>query len=220
MKWRERAGHRRVRRGVGRGRGAGCGRRVGRGRRQGWQLPVGSILLLQEILTSTHQVISVQCSWYYWSGYFSALLRWVCTVRINATKWLVTASLAYAKTKKHSKRSTYLRFSADQLTNRKMMCFIDGLLLMRINAIRSYRQARDKSSSQYMVRLDQLMSCNRFESMGSFLHVVTPTKGAQLASHRLKKILPLHNYVKRRWMDLYQPLQELSIDERMVKSKA
>ena len=64
------------------------------------------------------------------------------------------------------------------------------------------------------------MSRNRFESIGSFLHVVTPTEEAQLASHRLKKILPLHNYVKRRCMDLYQPLQELSIDERMVKSKA
>ena len=71
-----------------------------------------------------------------------------------------------------------------------------------------------------MVRLLQLMSRNRFEAIGSFLHVVTPAEEAQLASHPLKKILPLHNYVKSKCLELYQPLQELSVDERMVKSKA
>lgn len=133
---------------------------------------------------------------------------------------LVTATLAYAEMKKHSKWSTYLRFTAHLLTNEEMMCFIGCFLLMSINSVRSYRQAWDKNSSQFMIRLLQLMSRNRFEAIGSFLHVVTPTEEAQLADHPLKKILPLHNYIKNKCMELYQPLKEISIDERIVKSKA
>ena len=33
-------------------------------------------------------------------------------------------------------------------------------------------------------------------------------------------MLPLHNHMKQRCSELYEPLPELSIDERMVKSKA
>lgn len=97
------------------------------------------------------------------------------------------------------------------------MCFIGCFLLMSINSVCSYRQAWDKNSSQFMIRLLQLISRNRFEAIGSFLHVVTPTEEAQLADHPLKKILPLHNYIKNK---CYQPLKEISIDERIVKSKA
>ena len=38
-----------------------------------------------------------------------------------------------------------------------------------------------------------------------------------MADHKLRIILPYHN---RKCSDLYQPLRELSIDERMVKTKA
>ena len=37
---------------------------------------------------------------------------------------------------------------------------------------------------------------------------------------RLRKLLPLVERVKDRCLELYQPVCELSIDERMVKSKA
>ena len=36
----------------------------------------------------------------------------------------------------------------------------------------------------------------------------------------MKKILPLHNKIKTKCFDLYQSLMQLSVDERMVKSKA
>ena len=36
----------------------------------------------------------------------------------------------------------------------------------------------------------------------------------------LKKIRPFHEFVKRVSMEFYQPLREVSVDERMVKSKA
>ena len=100
------------------------------------------------------------------------------------------------------------------------MCFLGCLLLLSVNSVRSYRHAWEKKSSQFMVRLLQLMSRNRFETIGSFLHIVTPAEEVQLANHPLKKILPLHDYIKGKCLEVYQPLQELSVDERMVKSKA
>ena len=71
-----------------------------------------------------------------------------------------------------------------------------------------------------MPQLKCLMSRNRFEAIGSFFHVVTLDEETQFSDHHLKKILPLNEVLRKRCFDLYQPLQELSVDERMVKSKA
>ena len=89
------------------------------------------------------------------------------------------------------------------------MCFLGCLLLLSVNSVRSYRHAWEKKSRQFMVRLLQLMSRNQFETIGSFLHIVTPAEEVQLANHPLKKILPLHDYIKGKCLELYQPLQEL-----------
>ena len=64
------------------------------------------------------------------------------------------------------------------------------------------------------------MSRNRFEALSSFFHVVTPDEETEHASHQLKKILFLHNHMKTKCKELYQPLQQVSVDKRMVKSKA
>ena len=64
------------------------------------------------------------------------------------------------------------------------------------------------------------MPRNRFEVISCFFHVVTPEEEANLANDPLKKIRPLHGSIRTRCLEYYQPLRELSIDERMVKSKA
>ncbi len=43
---------------------------------------------------------------------------------------------------------------------------------------------------------------------------------AELSQHRLKEILPFQEHVKGRCLEFYQPLQQLSTDDRVVKSKA
>lgn len=73
---------------------------------------------------------------------------------------------------------------------------------------------------QVLVKLVDLMSRHRFEEIGAFLHAVAPDEERILGNHPLKKILPIHNYMKSKCLEVYQPLQELSVDERMVKSKA
>ena len=56
--------------------------------------------------------------------------------------------------------------------------------------------------------------------MGCFLHVVSPEEEEATKSNRLKKLLPLLSHIKEKCFEYYQPVQQLSIDERMVKSKS
>ena len=100
------------------------------------------------------------------------------------------------------------------------MRYIGVLLLLSISSTRSYRQAWNVRSSQVLVHLLDLMSRNRFETISAFFHVVTTDEEAELEGDPLQKIRPLHDKIKSTCLELYQPLRELSIDERMVKSKA
>ena len=66
------------------------------------------------------------------------------------------------------------------------------------------------------MHLMELMSRHRFEEIGCFLHVVSKDEERKLGNHPLKKILPLFMSMKLKCLALYQPLCELSVDERMV----
>ena len=133
---------------------------------------------------------------------------------------LVTATNDYAEKNKQNKPNMYERFRRHPLTTEEMMSYLGCLLLLSINSVRNYRQAWNESSSQYLVNLRRLLSRDRFEQISSFLHIVTTEEETQLSPHKLKKILPLHDNIKKKCLNLYQPLQQLSVDERMVKSKA
>lgn len=65
-----------------------------------------------------------------------------------------------------------------------------------------------------------LMSCNRFETISLFFHLVTVRQEEEKKDHPLRKVLPLHSHMKEKCFELYQPFAHLSIDECMVKSKA
>lgn len=49
-----------------------------------------------------------------------------------------------------------------------------------------------------------------------FLHLVSAREEDEHKGHSLRKVLPLYNHI-RKCLELYQPLPELSIDERMVE---
>ena len=86
--------------------------------------------------------------------------------------------------------------------------------------MRNHRKAWSSARAQVLCRLGELMTCQRFELLGCFLHVVTPKEEEDMASDRLRKIFPLVDHVKAKCLEYYQPLQHLSVDERMVKSKS
>ena len=69
------------------------------------------------------------------------------------------------------------------------------------------------------MRLHDFMSHNKFQAINTFLHVVSVDEELQNEGDALKKVHPLHDHVKKAALEYYQPLQELSVDERMVKSK-
>ena len=132
----------------------------------------------------------------------------------------IEATNAYAEEKKHTKKAMYRRFKYKQLTNDEMKRFVTVLLLLGITGVRSYTKAWNSRNAQYILRLNELMTRNRYEAIASFFHIVTPEEETSFSNHPLRKILPFHEYMKRKCRELYQPLQQLSVDERMVKSKA
>ena len=113
----------------------------------------------------------------------------------------------------------YRRFKVETLTVQEMWRFLAILILLGINKVRNIRQVWNPNNAQVMATLFRLMTRHRFETIASFLHVVSAAEEQQMANDPLKKIKPLHDYIKRKCFDLYQPLQEVSIDERMVKNK-
>jgi DNA excision repair protein ERCC-6 len=133
---------------------------------------------------------------------------------------LVTATNDYAEKNRNTKANMYRRFRRHPLSCEEIMCYLGCLLLLSINSVRNYSYAWKETSSQYLINLHRLLSKDRFEQISSFLHIVTTAEESNLSPHKLKKILPLHETIKKRCLSLYQPLQQLSIDERMVKSKA
>ena len=102
----------------------------------------------------------------------------------------------------------------------ELFSYIGSLLLLGLHGVRNHRYAWSTKKAQTLVRLSELLTCEQYELIGTFLHLVTPAEEQELSGNRLCKILPLHNYIKSRCFDLYQPNRQLSIDERMVKSKA
>ena len=130
---------------------------------------------------------------------------------------IVRSTLSYAESRKEQKKR-YTLFMTKPLTNEEVKAFLGCLILLGIHNVWNYRKAWSESRAQYFICLQDLMTCQRFELIGTFLHVVTIEEA--MKEDQLRKIRPLYDHIKERCLDLYQPLQHLSVEERMVKSKA
>ena len=133
---------------------------------------------------------------------------------------IIQSTLAYAEHKKDEMSVSYQNFMSISFTKLELFSYIGCLLLLSLLGVRNHRYGWSTKKAQTVVRLTELMTCAHYELIGTFLHLVTPTEEEELSENRLSKILPLYNYLKSRCSDLYQPNIQLSIDERMVKSKA
>ena len=110
--------------------------------------------------------------------------------------------------------------SGQSLDRDELRRYLGVPILLGINRTRNYAMAWNKKTSQYLPNLTNLMTRHRYEAISSFIHLVTPEEEAANSTDPLEKILPLYQHIEKKCLDLHQPLQELSIDERMVKSKA
>ena len=111
-----------------------------------------------------------------------------------AVERIRTCTLSYAESKKSEKKKRYDLFIKQKLTKTVLMAFIGVLILLGIHRVRNHRKAWSSARAQVIVRLSDLMTCQRFELVGSFLHVVSPEE-VTMASNRLRKLLPLLNHI-------------------------
>ena len=145
----------------------------------------------------------------------------------------IEATNAYAEEIKHTKKAMYRQFKYKQLT--KTVLLLLGITRVRSytkawnsrnaqyilrlsTGVRSYTKGWNSRNAQYILRLNELMTRNRYEAIASFFHIVIPEEEASFGNHPLRKILLFQEYMKRKCCELYQPFQQLSVDERMVKS--
>ena len=133
---------------------------------------------------------------------------------------LILATTSYAEHNKNRKKGRYAIFKKKPLTRGLLIAFLGVLILLGIHGVRNYRKAWSASRAQVMIRLNDLMTCQTFEVIGSFIHAITIEEECGMVSDPLRKIRPLQDLIKTKCQLLYQPCQFLSIDERMVKSKA
>ena len=63
----------------------------------------------------------------------------------------------------------------------------------------------------------KILSRNRYQALSAFLHVVDPANATP--GYKLRKVEEFLAAFKERCKVLYQPMQKLAVDERMVKSK-
>ena len=133
---------------------------------------------------------------------------------------VMQSTLSYAEQNKERKKGRYNLFKRKPLTRGVLMAFLGVLILLGIHGVRNYRKAWSEARAQVMIRLNDLMTCQRFELIGCFLHVITSEEEAAMASDPLRKIRPLQEHIKKKCLQFYQPCQYLSINERMVNSKA
>ena len=102
------------------------------------------------------------------------------------------------KRKKNTKKGNVQAFKYKQLTNDEMNRFVTVLLLLGITGVRSYTKAWNSRNAQYILCLNELMTRNRYEAIASFFHIVTPEEETSFGNHPLRKILPFHEYMKRK----------------------
>ena len=131
---------------------------------------------------------------------------------------ILNCTFVHAEYKKNERgRGTYELFIRKKA---EIVAFLGALILLGVHSVRNHRKAWSVSKAQHLTKLHDLMTCQRFEIIGCFLHVVTPSEEEAAAGDHLRKLRPFLDHLKFNCFTYYQPLQNLRIDERIVKSKS
>ena len=86
--------------------------------------------------------------------------------------------------------------------------------LVKVSSLRKYWSTR---SPYHGLWARAVMSRNIYFALMSMLHVVDPL--LEVAGNKLRKVHSLIDHFRRKCKELYQPSQNVAIDERMVKSR-
>ena len=154
------------------------------------------------------------------TGSWSALNLFKLFFDTSIMDRILRCTYAYAESKKDSKKGRYKLFMKKRVGISHLFAFIGALILLGIHGVRNHRKAWSTARAQVLYRLRDLLTCQLFELIGTFIHVVTPAEEDAASGNPLRKIQPLVDHIKAKCFEFYQPRKEVCIDERMVKSKA
>ena len=101
-----------------------------------------------------------------------------------------------------------------------LFAFIGALILLGIHRVRNHRKAWSTVRAQVLYRLRDLLTCQLFDLIGTFIHVANPAEEDAASGNPLRKLQPLIDHTKAKCFEFHQPHKEILIDERMVKSKS
>ncbi len=81
--------------------------------------------------------------------------------------------MAYAESRKESKRKRYTLFMKRIVAKAELMAFLGSLILLGIHGVKSQQKAWSFQKAQVLIHFHDLLTCQRFELIGTFLHVVS-----------------------------------------------
>ena len=85
--------------------------------------------------------------------------------------------MAYAEFRREAKHKQYMLFMRRILVKAELMAFLGALILLGIHGVKNHRKAWSYNKAQVLIHFHDLLTCQRFELIGTFLHVVTPQGG-------------------------------------------
>ena len=138
----------------------------------------------------------------------------------NIVQQICDASNEYAERNKDKKKQMYQYFK--KMTREDFYAIVGTLVHLGYRKIPRYRLMWSPLSLCYDPIISKVFIRNRFESLLSFLHIVNEATEKCLKDEgdKLVKVRPLNDHLQTKCKELYQPNREISIDERMVRSKA
>lgn len=107
---------------------------------------------------------------------------------------IVHATLSYAEAKKESKKGQYKLFMK-KFNKVYLMAFIGALILLGIHHAQNYRKVWSTNKAQVLYRLCDLLTCQHFKLIGTFLHVVTLEEEEESQGNPLRKVQPPVDHV-------------------------
>lgn len=100
---------------------------------------------------------------------------------------ILRCTYAYAESKKDTKKGRYKLFMKKRVGVSHLFAFIGALILLGIHGVRNHRKAWSTARAQVLYRLRDLLTCQLFELIGTFIHIVSPAEEDAASGNPLRK---------------------------------
>ena len=137
----------------------------------------------------------------------NAIMQQICT-NTNAYAW---RNIQY-KSSYGDKHGAWVETTPQELD--KLIALIIYFGLVDVSSFQHYWSTK---TLYHGLWARSMMSQRRFKALMGMLHVVDPA--AEDPKDKLRKVSSFLDHFKRKFKEFYQPFQNVSVDERMVKSK-